>query len=412
MEKWKRNLYILCTGQFLTMASLSCVTPFLPLYLQQMGLTDHKEVLWWTGLIYAANLVTAFLFSPIWGKLADRHGRKSMLVRSGLGMAVTITWMGFVTSPVELLILRLVNGMMTGFSPAAIAFTATNTPKERSGYALGILHASAVGGTICGPLLGSLLAVQFGFSAVFCITGLFILIAAIIVIFWVNEDFEKAERAEEKTDFVQDFRQIVARKPIGALFVSAAIVRSAMVGTLPLIPLYVQQLVPTQENVVILAGFATAVMGIANMMTAPQLGKWGDRFGSHRIFNLAVLGAITFSVPQAFVLHLWPFIALRFCTGACLGGIMPSLHVLIRQFAPKGMESRTYSYHNCAVFLGGIAGTFGMGAIAARFGLPLIFIGSAFLLLVNQAWMRFIVVPKINQISETTLETRGGNTSG
>lgn len=153
------------------MSSLSCVTPFLPLYLQQMGLTDPKEVLSWTGLIYAANLVTAFLFSPIWGKLADRYGRKSMLVRSGIGMAVTITLMGFVTSPLQLLILRLINGMMTGFSPAAIAFTATNTPPERSGYALGILHASAVGGTICGPLLGSLLAVHFGFRAVFSSTG-------------------------------------------------------------------------------------------------------------------------------------------------------------------------------------------------------------------------------------------------
>ncbi|WP_411503728.1 MFS transporter [Brevibacillus centrosporus] len=395
MEKWKRNLYILCSGQFLTMSSLSCVTPFLPLYLQQMGLTDPKEVLSWTGLIYAANLVTAFLFSPIWGKLADRYGRKSMLVRSGIGMAVTITLMGFVTSPLQLLILRLINGMMTGFSPAAIAFTATNTPPERSGYALGILHASAVGGTICGPLLGSLLAVHFGFRAVFSSTGLCILLAAIIVIFWITESFEKKERNGEKTDFVQDFRQIVARKPIGALFVSAALVRAAMVGTLPLIPLYVQQLVPHQDNVVILAGVATAVMGIANMLSAPQLGKWGDRFGSERVFNLAVLGTITFSIPQAFVQQLWPFIALRFCTGACLGGMMPSLHVLIRQYAPKGMESRTYSYHNCAVFLGGIAGTFLMGAIATHFGLSLIFIGQTLLLIVNQLWMRLLVVPKL-----------------
>jgi DHA1 family multidrug resistance protein-like MFS transporter len=168
-----------------------------------------------------------------------------------------------------------------------------------------------------------------------------------------------------------------------------------MVGTLPLIPLYVQQLVPHQDNVVILAGVATAVMGIANMLSAPQLGKWGDRFGSERIFNLAVLGTITFSIPQAFVQQLWPFIALRFCTGACLGGMMPSLHVLIRQYAPKGMESRTYSYHNCAVFLGGIAGTFLMGAIATHFGLSLIFIGQTLLLIVNQLWMRLLVVPKL-----------------
>ncbi|MGF9821106.1 MFS transporter [Brevibacillus agri] len=401
VEKWRRNLFILCAGQFLTMASLSCVTPFLPLYLQEMGVSDHGEVLWWTGAIYVANLLTAFLFSPLWGKLADRHGRKLMIVRSGFGLAVTITLMGFVTSPVQLLVLRLANGMMAGFSPAAVAFTATNTPQERSGYALGILHASAVGGTICGPLLGSLLAVRFGFSAVFCYTGLCILLAAIMIVFWVQERVANEQRLMEKTNFLADLRHIAGKKPLGALFVSAAIARAAMVGTLPLIPLYVQQLLPDQDNVVIMAGVTTAVMGLANMLAAPQLGKWGDKFGSHRIFNLAVFGSIVFLVPQAFVQQLWQFIALRFCTGACLGGMMPSLHVLLRQYAPKGMESRTYSYHNCAVFLGGMAGTFAMGAIASGFGLPLIFVGSAVLLLLNQLWMKFMVLPHIGPLHES-----------
>lgn len=146
---------------------MSCVTPFLPLYLQEMGLTDHDEVLLWSSLIYGANLLTAFLFAPIWGKVADQHGRKLMLIRSGLGMAITISLMGVASGPIHLLLLRLLNGVLSGFSPAAIALTATSTPKEKSGYALGILHSGSVAGTICGPLLGGLLADQFGFRAVF-----------------------------------------------------------------------------------------------------------------------------------------------------------------------------------------------------------------------------------------------------
>jgi len=165
MEMWKRNLIILYVGQFLVMAAMSTVTPFLPLYLQQLGITDPEEVRFWSAVIFGANLFTAFIFSPIWGKLADRYGRKVMLVRSGISMAIIITLMGFATNHFQLLLLRLLNGMMAGFIPAAIALTATNTPKERSGYALGILHSGSVGGTICGPLLGGFMADSFGFSA-------------------------------------------------------------------------------------------------------------------------------------------------------------------------------------------------------------------------------------------------------
>jgi DHA1 family multidrug resistance protein-like MFS transporter len=411
VKKWKRNLFILYVGQFLAMASMSCVTPFLPLYLQQMGLTDHDEVLVWSGLIFGANLLTAFIFSPIWGKLADRYGRKMMLIRSGFGMAITITLLGFATSPVHLLLLRLLNGMLSGFGPAAVALIATNTPKERSGYALGTLHSGTVAGTICGPLLGGFMADRFGFSAVFFYTGLCIFLATLIVIFGVREHFEKKETTEPKTDFRQDFKKIVSRKPIASLFVSVAIIRSAMTGTLPLIPLYVQQLAPSQENLVVLAGVTSAAMGIANMLTAPQLGKLGDKYGSHRIFLCSVFGAILFSIPQAFVQHLWQLIVLRFCTGACLAGMMPSINVLIRHYAPDGMESRTYSYVNCALFLGGMAGALGMGVIASWFGLSMIFICSAVLLLLNNVWMKLTVFPEIKQDREAAAFVGGQDVS-
>ncbi|MVQ38542.1 MFS transporter [Paenibacillus sp. MAH-34] len=379
------------------MASTSSITPFLPLYLQELGFTDPKKVLFWSGMIYGANLLTAFLFSPIWGKLADRYGRKVMLVRSGIGMAVTITLMGVATSPVHLLLLRLVNGVLSGFGPAAIALTATNTPKERSGYALGILHSGAVAGTICGPLLGGLMADHFGLREVFFYTGISIFVAALIVIFGVKEKFEKKVKAEKKTDLIQDFKIIVARKPIASLFVSSAILRAAMIGTLPLIPLYVQHLAAGSDNLVVLAGITSASMGIANMITAPYLGKLGDKYGSHRIFIYAVLGAIVFSIPQAFVHQLWQLIVLRFCTGACIGGMMPSMNVLIRQYAPVGMESRTYSYVNCTVLLGGLAGSLGMGVIASNFGLPMIFLCAAGLLIMSNIWMRVNVFPHITQ---------------
>ncbi|MEW9673066.1 MFS transporter [Ammoniphilus sp. 3BR4] len=126
---WKRNLIILYVGQFLVNASMSTITPFLPLYLQQLGITDPEEVRLWSSIIFGANLLTAFIISPIWGKLADRYGRKLMLVRSGISMAIIITLMGFATNHIHLLLLRLLNGVMAG-------------------YALGILHSGSVAGTM------------------------------------------------------------------------------------------------------------------------------------------------------------------------------------------------------------------------------------------------------------------------
>lgn len=391
MEKWKRNLFILYAGQFLAMASTSCVAPFLPLYLQEMGLTDPGQVRLWTGIIYGSNLLTAFLFAPIWGRLADRYGRRPMLIRSGIGMAITITLMSFAAAPVHLLLLRLVNGVVSGFSPSAIALVATTTPKEHSGYALGVLHSGAVAGTMIGPLLGGIMADRFGFSAVFLYLGISIFIASLIVIFWVKESFEKKE-VKTRTPFFQDFRTIVGRKPVSSLLVSAAAIRMAMVGTLPFIPLYVQQLAPGANNLVLLAGITTAAMGVGNMITAPQLGKLGDRFGSRYVLVGAASGAVLFLIPQAFVQELWQLIALRALTGACLGGMMPSVNALMRHYAPPGMESSAYGYLNCALFLGGMVGSVGMGAVSSQFGLPMIFVGSALLLLMNNVWMKYTVL--------------------
>jgi MFS transporter, DHA1 family, multidrug resistance protein len=391
MQRWKRNLAILCVGQFLVMAAMSSIIPFLPLYLQELRITDPDEVRLWAGIIFGANFLSAFIFSPIWGKLAERHGRKIMIIRSGIGMSITITLMGFATGHIQLLLLRIVNGMISGFIPAAIALTATNTPKERVGYALGILQSGAVAGTICGPLFGGYMADTFGFSTIFSYTGICIFIATLIVIFFVHERFEKQDH-EEKTSFVQDFNKIVSKKPIAYLFVAALLIQLAMLGTLPLIPLFVQELVPHTANLAFFAGLAGSVMGAANMLAAPQLGKLGDRFGSQYVLIGAVAGAALFSIPQAFVTELWQLIVLRFCTGLCLGGMLPSINALIRHYAPSGMESRTYGYSNSALFIGNMAGPVGMGFVASMFGLRTIFILSALLLIMNALWIKWIIL--------------------
>ncbi|GAA0349194.1 MFS transporter [Bacillus horti] len=390
MKNWKKNLWILCAGQFLFMASMSQIIPFLPLYLQELGLTDSAEISKWSGLIFGSQFLTALIFSPIWGKIADRYGRKMMLIRSGIGMAIVTILMGFATNHIHLLILRIINGTISGFIPAAIALTATNTPKERTGYAIGILQSSAVAGSICGPLIGGVMADIMGFRAIFMYTGIFVFLATLIVIFFVHEKFERKEN-EEKTSLVQDFKVIIARKPILSFFFIGTLIQLAMLGTMPLIPLFVQELTDSSQYLAFLAGLTGAVMGFTNMLASPQLGKLGDRHGAQHVLFYSLIAAALITLPQAFVLDLWQLIALRFLLGVTLGGMLPSLHTLVRHYAPKGMESRTYSYATSATFLGNFIGPIAAGQLAAQFGLRSIFISAFILLLLSACWVKYLL---------------------
>jgi len=391
MIRWKRNLYILVVCQFFVMGAMTMIIPFLPLYLQELGVTEAKDVSMWTGIIVGANFLTAFLFSPFWGRLADWRGRKLMILRSGFGMALVVSLTGFATGPVSLLLLRLLNGVVSGFIPASIGLVSTNTPKERVGYALGVLQAGAVSGGICGPLFGGLLADLMGFRSIFYVTGALILVAGIVVLFFVHEKFTPTNQ-QVKTSTLADFKKIIHHAPILSLCMITFLLQLALMGINPLVPIFVQELAP-QANIAFYAGLTVATMGVANMLTAPVLGKLSDKKGADRVLFFASLGVAIFSIPQAFVVELWQLILLRFFTGLCLGGLLPAVNTLIRLHAPVGMESRTYSFSNSAMYLGNMLGPILGGAAVGLIGIRGIFLLAIIPLVISLILTRFKVTP-------------------
>lgn len=386
---WKRNLYILMGSQFLVMSAMTMIIPFLPLYLQELGVTDPDAVSVWSGLIFAANFVTAFIFAPIWGRLADKYGRKSMILRSGFGMAIVLTLTGFATGPWTLLLLRLMNGMISGFIPAAIGLMSMSTPKKQMGYSLGMLQAGAVAGSISGPLFGGVMADIMGFRMIFYITGASILVAAFVVLFFVKEQFEPVEQ-KEKTSTLEDFRTITAIRPIMALYVVFFIVQAALIGINPLLSIFVQELRPG-GNVAFFAGLAMSVMGFANMGASPILGRFSDRKGHQYVLLFSLLFVALVSFPQAFVTGYWQLLILRFLLGLGLGGLLPMINSLLRNHAPAGMESRTYGFSNSFMYLGSMIGPALGGAISGAFGIRSLFLFSGILLMLN-VWIVYAKV--------------------
>ncbi|VPQ64393.1 multidrug resistance protein MdtG [Streptococcus pneumoniae] len=167
---WKDNLRIAWFGNFLTGASISLVVPFMPIFVENLGV-GSQQIAFYAGLAISVSAISAALFSPIWGILADKYGRKPMMIRAGLAMTITMGGLAFVPNIYWLIFLRLLNGVFAGFVPNATALIASQVPKEKSGSALGTLSTGVVAGTLTGPFIGGFIAELFGIRTVFLLVG-------------------------------------------------------------------------------------------------------------------------------------------------------------------------------------------------------------------------------------------------
>lgn len=402
MEVWKRNLVILTLSQFIVQTGMSLILPFLSLFLERdLGLRNDPNLNLWSGVIFGANFLTALIFAPIWGRIADRIGRKVMLLRSAFGMAIVTGAMGFVTSPLQLLGLRMLNGVISGFIPASIALVSTNTPKERVGFALGVLQAGGVAGTILGPAFGGVLADILGYRLVFIVTGSMLFMAGCLALFFVKEINKPNPKEITKSNgFVQDFKLIISNGPMIALFTTGTLIQFSIMGTAPQLSLYVKDLLVDPTYVSFFAGLVVSATGIANMVAAPILGRLGDRFGSQFVLFICLLGTALITLPHAFAGSVWMLVTLRFLLGLFVGGLMPSVNALIRKFAPKGMESRTYGYATSSQFIGNMLGPIVCALIADTFGIAYAFVLTATLLFLNTIWVYKMVLTKIKKLSQ------------
>lgn len=367
------------------------IMPFLTLYLQtDLGLSDPHEIAIWAGVIFSSNFVTAFLFQPLWGKLSDKYGRKLMLLRSGFGMAIVMCLMGFATTPVHLLLLRLLNGVISGFNPASVALVSATTPKPKLGFAMGILQSGGIAGTILGPLIGGILADSIGYRFIFYITGASIFVATLLVLFVVKEKFDRKQAAAKpQITVLAGLKQIVIIPQIGALFMITLLIQFANMSPMSLIPLYIQELNPELVNLAFYAGLVSSATGLSNMLASPVLGKIGDRIGAEKILMISLLGAAISFIPQALASDVWHLLLARFCLGLFLGGLVPTVNTLLGKHSPQGMETRTYSFNSSVISLGNVIAPISGGILSGWLGIDGLFFISAALMLLNGIWAWF-----------------------
>jgi MFS family permease len=391
MQRWQINLAVLWFSNFLFMSGMTMIMPFLALYLKSdLGLTDEHEIGVWAGLIFAANFVTSFMFQPIWGKLSDRYGRKVMLLRSGFGMSIVMLLMGFAQTPLHLLLLRVANGVISGFQPAAVALVSANTPQERMGFAMGTIQSGATAGIILGPFFGGLMADHFGYRPIFYITGSLLLFATLLTWALVRESFDRSTAAlTPQAGVIKGFRELVRIPQIPVLLTVTLMIQFAMLAPNALLPLYVEKLHGSMENVAFWAGFVSSVTAMSNMASSPLLGRLGDKIGASIILFISLLGAAIMFVPQAFVGSVGELLFWRFMLGIFMGGLVPTVNALLRRYSPDDMISRTFGFNSSAFSLGNMFGPIVGGALSGPIGIEGVFLVSGGLLLATGGWFYF-----------------------
>ncbi len=377
---WRRNLYVCLFGSFVNMAGMTILLPFLPNYIRDLGVSDETAVVFWSAAAFSASFIAAGLVSPIWGYLADLYGRKPMLIRACLGMTIAISAMGMARNVYELVALRALAGFLGGYTSGCVILVASQTPKNRSAWALGKLSIGSLSGSLTGPLIGGVLPRLMGLRETFWMTGATIFVAFLLTAFVIRED--RSLRPKRENGRLPPLGRLVKDwRPILLMLASACLLLVANMSIEPIVTLYVGQIARPGDDVVLYAGAAMSAGAFAAIIAAPTIGRLADRHGHWRLVALSFAAAGALLVPQAFVEAPWQLVALRFLMGLSLAGLMPAITALIRRSAPDAAIGRILGLSQSAQYFGQIAGPFAGAAVAARFGMRSVFLATALALL-------------------------------
>ncbi len=291
LELWQRNLAALFVGQTMTAIAFSFIFPFIPLYVQVLGVTGTTEAAQWAGTIAAAAALAMAVTQPIWGNMADRWGRKPMVVRAMLGGGGTIILMGFATSPEQLLFLRFVQGCLMGTMAASTALVAASTPRDRLGFALGLIQVAMFVGNSLGPLVGGLIADTLGYRIAFQLAGGLMLVAAALVITVVREQFVRPQGGAAHDGVWTGSRAVLSLAFFPMLVIVIFLIQLGGVIVGPMLSLFVAEL-HAAENAATQAGIVIAATGAVSAISAVVIGRISDRAGRKVILTgMAVAGS-------------------------------------------------------------------------------------------------------------------------
>ncbi|HJU17984.1 MAG TPA: MFS transporter [Stellaceae bacterium] len=390
---WQRTLWVMVGIQCVMTMAFSMLTPIIPLFLPSLGVEGASAIDLWAGILGGVTAFVAAFASPVWGRIADRRGRKLMLLRSSLAIGVFTALMGLAANVWQFFAFRALMGVFAGFSSAAIALVASQVPEERLGFALGWLSTGQLVGSLIGPMLGGGLAdVTHSYRIPFYCTSALIFVALALVAVSVHERF--VAPATRGRSLLEASVALVRSPGLLALFFVLLMAQFGVRTVQPIVTLYVKEMIGLRPDLATLSGIAFSVTGLADLLASPFLGKRSDVLGYRRVLLICLLGAGVMTLPQAFTGNYWVFTAERFGVGIFVGGILPTANALVGRLTSRGERGSVYGLTSSAMFLGSSLGPLTGGGVAAALGLHWVFLVTAAVLLANWVWV-YLRVPEV-----------------
>lgn len=383
MESWRVNLISVWFGCFFTGLAISQILPFLPLYVSQLGVTSHEALSMWSGLTFSVTFLISAIVSPMWGSLADRKGRKLMLLRASLGMAIAILLQAFATNVWQLFLLRGVMGLTSGYIPNAMALVASQVPRERSGWALSTLSTAQISGVIGGPLMGGFIADHVGLRAVFCITAGLLVVSFLVTLFFIKEGVRPTIKKSERLSGKAVFASLPYPALVISLFFTTMVIQLCNGSIGPILALFIKSMVPDSGNIAFLSGLIASVPGISALISAPRLGKLGDRVGTERILMATLIFAVVLFFAMSWVTTPLQLGVLRFLLGFADGAMLPAVQTLLVKYSSDQITGRIFGYNQSFMYLGNVAGPLMGATVSAMAGFRWVFIATASIVLIN-----------------------------
>ncbi|MDQ3443331.1 MAG: MFS transporter [Chloroflexota bacterium] len=382
---WRTNLYALFLSQLLAIVAFSLRAPFLPFFLGDLGLESTEQQAIWSGMINAFGAGTMAITAPIWGIMADRYGRKPMLLRAQFAAFITIGLMGLATEPWHLLGLRMVEGMFTGTVTAATALVATSMPRERLGFGLGLIQTAVFSGSALGPLVGGILADQAGYRATFGIASGMMLSGGLVTLFLVKENFTPQSKSARVKAGGTSWRILLMPVLLGLTLVVIS-VRFASSAVQPIMPLFVEELAGNLTSASSsLAGVTLGVLGVTSAISSVYFGRLGDRKGHRAILLWCMLGSGLVYLPMALSQHPWHLIALQAVFGVFAGGTIPAANAMIATVTDPQRRGAIFGLMASAAAIGGFIGPLAGAGLAASIGFRATFVFCGVVLLATVA---------------------------
>lgn len=354
LEPWQKNLGASVLIQVLSLLAFQAGAVLVPYFIQDLGVTDLKEVATWTGAWQSVGAAIFAVFTPIWGAISDRYGRRPNLLRAAAATAVMLAINGLIQAPWQLLVVRALQGMFTGTPAAATALVAASTPKKHLAFALGILQTSFFIGMSIGPMVGGYLGDAIGFRATFYVSAAIVLVSFLIAFKFTVESAESATPREhaQKESALAAFRGLLRIPTLMGLIALTVIINLTGSILSPAMPLFIQEIIPPDRSPASVAGNVFGASALAAAVSALIAGKVSDRIGHRKTVLLSTLGVTLLYIPQGLASTATALGVFAAMQGLFRGGLGPSMNAMIVESSPRDKTGSALGLASSAASIG------------------------------------------------------------